>query len=272
MGGVPDRRRRARRRRGEPAVPGVRRRRGVLLPPGVRARPGHRHPRAADGHRLGVPRARPGPGVPARATRRTPARGRWPSGRGSRTRDVERQSAAYPDGRRFDSRVYSMLPAERVTIRPATLADVDFLTSTAIAANEDQAPAARRPSSRRTGPGSVEWTEQQVRGEIPDSTTSVVTAYGVDVGRLRVVRTAELVELAGLQLLPAPPGPRPRQPRHPRPDGRGGVVGSRVRPVGREGQPAGPGAVRTARPRRRRRGRRRPRHATALTRFVCGSP
>ena len=38
---------------------------------------------------------------------------------------------------------------------------------------------------------------------LADSTTSVVTAYGVDVGRLRVVRTAELVELAGLQLLPA---------------------------------------------------------------------
>ena len=45
-----------------------------------------------------------------------------------------------------------------------------------------------------------------MRGEIPDSTTSVVTAYGVDVGRLRVVRTAELVELAGLQLLPAHQG------------------------------------------------------------------
>ncbi len=118
---------------------------------------------------------------------------------------LERQSAAYPGGRRFDSFVYSMLPAERVTIRAATLDDVDFLTSTAIAANEDRhrPPDAELAAYRA---GFVEWTEQQVRGEIPDSTTSVITAYGVDVGRLRVVRTAELIELAGLQLLPAHQG------------------------------------------------------------------
>ncbi len=36
---------------------------------------------------------------------------------------VERSSAAYPDGRRFDSLVYSLLPSERVAIRPATLDD-----------------------------------------------------------------------------------------------------------------------------------------------------
>ena len=98
-----------------------------------------------------------------------------------------------------------MLPPERVSVRPATLADVDFLTSTAIAANDDRhrPPDAELAAYRA---GFVEWTEQQVRGEIPDSTTSVVTAYGVDVGRLRVVRTAELVELAGLQLLPAHQG------------------------------------------------------------------
>ena len=100
---------------------------------------------------------------------------RSPNGPASPSRVVERSSAAYPGGRRFDSRVYSLLPADRVAVRTATLAD-------------------------------VEWTEQQVRGEVPDSTTSVVTAYGVDVGRLRVVRTAELVELAGLQLPPAHQG------------------------------------------------------------------
>ena len=118
---------------------------------------------------------------------------------------VERSSAAYPDGRRFDSRVYSLLPSERVSVRPATLADVGFLTSTAIAANDDRhrPPDAELAAYRA---GFVEWTEQQVRGEIPDSTTSVVTAYGADVGRLRVVRTARLVELAGLQFLPAHQG------------------------------------------------------------------
>ena len=118
---------------------------------------------------------------------------------------VERSSAAYPDGRRFDSRVYSLLPSERVSVRPATLADVGFLTTTAIAANDDRhrPPDAELAAYRA---GFVEWTEQQVRGEIPDSTTSVVTAYGADVGRLRVVRTARLVELAGLQFLPAHQG------------------------------------------------------------------
>jgi RimJ/RimL family protein N-acetyltransferase len=115
---------------------------------------------------------------------------------------LERQSAAYPDGRRFDSRVYSVLPAERVTIRTATLDDADFLTDTPIAATRHQGrfPADADLAGYRAG--FREWTVEQLRGEVPDSVTSVVTAYGVDIGRLRVVRTSDLVELAGLQLLP----------------------------------------------------------------------
>jgi RimJ/RimL family protein N-acetyltransferase len=114
---------------------------------------------------------------------------------------TERSSAAHPDGRRFDSLVYSLLPSERVSIRPATLDDVEFLTTTATLANDDRhRPADADLAAYRAG--FVEWTEQQVRGELPDSSTSVVTAYGADVGRLRVVRTPDLVELAGLQLLP----------------------------------------------------------------------
>ncbi len=116
---------------------------------------------------------------------------------------LERRSAAYPDGRRLDSRVYSMLPAERVTIRAATIDDADFLTDTAIEATLDQGrfPADLDLAEYRAG--FRDWTLEQLRGEVPDSTTSVVTAYGVEVGRLRVVRTPSLVELAGLQLLPA---------------------------------------------------------------------
>jgi RimJ/RimL family protein N-acetyltransferase len=118
---------------------------------------------------------------------------------------VERSSAAYPDGHRFDSRVYSLLPSDRASIRPGTLDDVVFLTTAATAANDDRhRPADADLAAYRAG--FMEWTEQQVRGEIPDSTTSVVTAYGVDLGRLRVVRTPELVELAGLQVLPAHQG------------------------------------------------------------------
>ncbi len=116
---------------------------------------------------------------------------------------LERRSAAHPDGRRIDSRVYSMLPAERLTIRPATLDDVDFLTDTPIEATRDQGRFPPEVDLVAYRAGFREWTEEQLRGEVPDSTTSVVTAYGVDVGRLRVVRTDSLVELAGLQLLPA---------------------------------------------------------------------
>jgi RimJ/RimL family protein N-acetyltransferase len=119
---------------------------------------------------------------------------------------LERQSAAYPDGRRFDSRVYSMLPAERVSIRAATPDDAAFLTDTAIAATDDQGRFPADLDRAEYREGFLEWTREQLGEGIRDSTTSVVTAYGVDVGRLRVVRTRELVELAGLQLLPAHQG------------------------------------------------------------------
>ncbi len=115
-------------------------------------------------------------------------------------------SARYPGGRWFDSRVYSLLPAERVATRDATLADAEFLTDAAIAATEDQGRLAPDVDLAGYRAGFLDWTRAQLRGEVAGSTTSVVTAYGVDVGRLRVVRTPELVELAGLQLLPAHQG------------------------------------------------------------------
>jgi RimJ/RimL family protein N-acetyltransferase len=115
---------------------------------------------------------------------------------------LERESATYPDGRRFDSRVYSLLPWERVSIRDATLDDADFLTDTPIAATRHQGRFPDDVDLVEYRAGFREWTVEQLRGEVPDSVTSVITAYGVDVGRLRVVRTPDLVELAGLQLLP----------------------------------------------------------------------
>ena len=115
---------------------------------------------------------------------------------------LERQSAAYPDGHRFDSRVYSMLPAERLALRPATPDDADFLTDTAIEATRDQGRFPEDVDLAEYRAGFRDWTLEQLRDEVPGSVTSVVTAYGADVGRLRVVRTDELLELAGLQLLP----------------------------------------------------------------------
>jgi hypothetical protein len=43
---------------------------------------------------------------------------------------------------------------------------------------------------------------EQIRGEIPDSTTSVVEIDNERVGRLRITRTAHYIELCGIQLLP----------------------------------------------------------------------
>jgi RimJ/RimL family protein N-acetyltransferase len=117
----------------------------------------------------------------------------------------ERQSARYPGGRWFDSLVYSLLPAERVAVRPATLDDAEFVTDVVIAATEHQGRFPADLDRTEYREGFLEWTREQL-GEVSDSTTSVLTAYGVDVGRLRVVRTPDLLELAGLQLLPAHQG------------------------------------------------------------------
>ena len=115
---------------------------------------------------------------------------------------VERQSAADPDGRRFDSRVYSLLPSERVSIRPATLDDVDFLTDTAIAASEDRGGPPMKPTSRRTAPASSTGRGAGARRGAGqhDLGRRGVRRPGRQAARRR---TAEVVELAGLQLLPA---------------------------------------------------------------------
>jgi RimJ/RimL family protein N-acetyltransferase len=119
---------------------------------------------------------------------------------------LERQSAKYPDGRWFDSLVYSLLPSERAATRPAGADDAEFLTDAAMAATEDQGRFPVDLDRAEYRQGFLDWTREQLGPGIPDSSTSVVTAYGVDVGRLRVVRTPDVVELAGLQLLPAHQG------------------------------------------------------------------
>lgn len=90
----------------------------------------------------------------------------------------------------------------KVTIRPATEADVAFLTDVVVEATADQGrlPDDFDEVEYRSGFGA--WTSEQVRGELDGSTTSVVQVDGVDAGRLRVVRGRDQVEIAGLQLLP----------------------------------------------------------------------
>ena len=84
--------------------------------------------------------------------------------------------------------------------------DVEFLTDSAITATEAQGRFPADVDRAEYRAGFLDWTLSKLHEHVAGSTTSVVTAYGVDVGRLRVVRTEALVELAGLQLLPAHQG------------------------------------------------------------------
>jgi ribosomal protein S18 acetylase RimI-like enzyme len=104
---------------------------------------------------------------------------------------------------RFDAwEVVLRRPAQHA-IRPATEDDVELLTDVVIQATRAQGrfPPDFDEADYRVGFG--EWTQEQVRGEVPGSVTSVIELDGRGVGRLRVVRTDADLELGGLQLLPA---------------------------------------------------------------------
>jgi ribosomal protein S18 acetylase RimI-like enzyme len=91
-------------------------------------------------------------------------------------------------------------PAYR--IRPATLEDTDFLADVVVTATRAQGrlhDAFDEPAWRRAF---TTWTGKQIRGEVPDSTTSVIESGGRRVGRLRVTRRTDRIELSGIQLLP----------------------------------------------------------------------
>lgn len=89
-----------------------------------------------------------------------------------------------------------------VSIRPATEADVGFLTDVVVEATMHQGrlPDDFDEVDFRAGFGA--WTADQVSGDGSGSSISVVEVDGRAAGRLRVVRRDGLVEIAGLQLLP----------------------------------------------------------------------
>jgi ribosomal protein S18 acetylase RimI-like enzyme len=87
-------------------------------------------------------------------------------------------------------------------IRPATAGDVGFLADVLIEATQAQGRLPNDFDERHWRKSFAEWTMEQVRGEIPNSTTSVVEVDNKRVGRLRIVRTADCIELCGIQLLP----------------------------------------------------------------------
>jgi ribosomal protein S18 acetylase RimI-like enzyme len=87
-------------------------------------------------------------------------------------------------------------------IRPAIAEDVGFLTDVVIEATRAQGRLPNNFDERQWRKGFADWTMQQLRGEIPDSTTSVVEVANQRAGRLRITRTAGYIELSGIQLLP----------------------------------------------------------------------
>lgn len=93
-------------------------------------------------------------------------------------------------------------PTPAHLVRLATLDDVGFLAEVVIAATtaQERLSAAMDEGEWRTS--FCEWTEQQVKGELLGSMTSVIELDGQRVGRLRVVRGGEFIELAGIQLMP----------------------------------------------------------------------
>ena len=88
------------------------------------------------------------------------------------------------------------------TVRPAVMSDVEFLTDVAIEATRKQGRLHPEFDKRKFRAGFGEWTEEQIRGDVPHSATSVIEVSGEPAGRLRVIRDVDRIELAGLQLLP----------------------------------------------------------------------
>jgi GNAT superfamily N-acetyltransferase len=87
-------------------------------------------------------------------------------------------------------------------IRPATADDVEFLADVVLDATRAQGRLPRDFDERQWRERFGTWAMEQVRGEIADSTTTVVEVGNERVGRLRIARTADCIELCGIQLLP----------------------------------------------------------------------
>jgi len=87
-------------------------------------------------------------------------------------------------------------------IRPATADDVGFLADVVIEATRAQGRLRDGFDERQWRQSFIEWTIEQVQGQGPDRTTSVVEVGNERVGRLRITRTADCIELCGIQLRP----------------------------------------------------------------------
>jgi GNAT superfamily N-acetyltransferase len=87
-------------------------------------------------------------------------------------------------------------------IRAAAADDVRFLADVVIEATRAQGRLSTDFDERGWREEFGEWTMEQICGEVPDSTTSVIEVDSERVGRLRITRTAGHIELSDIQLLP----------------------------------------------------------------------
>ena len=81
-------------------------------------------------------------------------------------------------------------------LRPATPADVPFLTDVVVEATRDQGRLPDDFDEESYRRGFAQWSLEVLEG------TSVIEVDGEPAGRLRVERSPGVVELAGIQLLP----------------------------------------------------------------------
>jgi GNAT superfamily N-acetyltransferase len=87
-------------------------------------------------------------------------------------------------------------------IRPATAEDGGFLADVVVEATRAQGRIPVGFDERQWRTGFTEQTMEQVRGQSPGCTISVVEVDNESAGRLRITRTAGCIELCGIQLLP----------------------------------------------------------------------
>ncbi|WP_238361663.1 GNAT family N-acetyltransferase [Actinopolymorpha pittospori] len=92
----------------------------------------------------------------------------------------------------------------QVSVRPATIDDVEFLSRTVAYSVASMEHSAQEKAEWLAG--FREDTREQMLGLVEDSLTYVVEADGERVGRLRVVRTADRVFVAGIQIRSAHQG------------------------------------------------------------------
>jgi ribosomal protein S18 acetylase RimI-like enzyme len=97
--------------------------------------------------------------------------------------------------------VANPLDTHAYQVRPAGLADVDFLTAVVLATMRAQGRQLEGDDELEWRQGFARWTAELISDDDPHNATSVIEVDGQPVGRLRIIRSHDSVELAGIQLL-----------------------------------------------------------------------